>query len=87
MKDDQNHLKDDLKIKLKGVKNIQITGEYIKLDAVLKFASIVSSGGEAKIFIRDGEVFVNGKPCLQRGKKIRDGDIVRFRNDVIRICI
>ena len=73
-------------IKLEGIRNIQITGEYIKLDALLKYASIVSSGGEAKIFIREGEVFVNGESCLQRGKKIKTGDIVRFKNDVLRIC-
>jgi len=87
MKDDFSNHKDDLKVKLSGIKNIQITGEYIKLDALLKFASIVSSGGEAKIFIQNGEVFVNGKLCLQRGKKIRTGDIVRFRNEIIRVCI
>ena len=30
------------------MKTIGITTEYIKLDALLKFAALVSSGGEAK---------------------------------------
>ena len=74
------------KLKISGVKRIEIQGVYIKLDALLKYCSIASTGGEAKIYIQNGEVFVNGKPCLERGKKIRHGDIVKFRNDVLRIC-
>ena len=39
---------------------ITIKTEFIKLDALLKFANLVSSGGEAKIRIAEGEVLVNG---------------------------
>ena len=35
---------------------IKIETEFIKLDALLKFANLVSSGGEAKLRIADGEV-------------------------------
>jgi ribosome-associated protein len=55
---------------------ISITTEFIKLDSLLKLANAVSSGGEAKILIQEGEVLVNGAPCNQRGKKIRPGDQV-----------
>ena len=55
---------------------IKITTEFIKLDALLKFASLVGSGGEAKMLIQDGQVFVNGEVCTMRGKKIRPGDRV-----------
>lgn len=55
---------------------IKINTEFIKLDALLKFASLVSSGGEAKAIIQDGQVLVNGEVCTMRGKKIREGDIV-----------
>ena len=74
-----------MKLKLQGVNNIKITTDHIKLDALLKYANIASSGGEAKIYILNNEVFVNGELCLERGKKIRDGDIVRFRNDIIKV--
>ena len=55
---------------------IKIETEFIKLDALLKFANLVSSGGEAKIRIAEGEVLVNGEICTMRGKKLRPGDIV-----------
>ncbi len=54
---------------------IQIETEFIKLDAFLKFACAVSSGGEAKILIADGAVSVNGEPCTMRGKKLHPGDV------------
>jgi len=58
------------------MKEIRITTEYIKLQDLLKLASVVSTGGEAKLVIQDGEIQVNGEICTQRGKKIRPGDDV-----------
>ena len=58
------------------METIQITTEFIKLQDLLKFASLVSTGGEAKLLIQEGEVMVNGEVCTQRGKKIRPGDDV-----------
>lgn len=58
--------------------SIKITTEFIKLDALLKFASMVGSGGEAKMLIQDGQILVNGEVCTMRGKKIRSGDRVSF---------
>lgn len=57
---------------------VSITTEYVKLESFLKLANAVSSGGMAKNFIQNGEVTVNGEPCLMRGKKLYDGDRVRF---------
>ena len=62
--------------------NIDISGEYIKLDSLLKFAGICGTGGEAKDRILSGGVLVNGKICLLRGKKIYDSDKVSI-NDVV----
>lgn len=67
------------------MRKITISGEFIKLDALLKFANIVSSGGEAKIRIAAGEVFVNGAPCLMRGKKLRTGDTVTLDDESVEI--
>lgn len=58
--------------------SVKITTEFIKLDALLKFASLVNSGGEAKMLIQDGQIFVNGEVCTMRGKKIRSGDKVSY---------
>ena len=59
---------------------IKINTEIIKLDAFLKWAAIVSSGAEAKLFIQDGLVKVNNEICIQRGKKLKVGDIVSFKD-------
>ena len=67
-----------MRVKLHGVRHVPISDEFIKLDALLKYASIASSGGEAKMLIQSGEVFVGGTPCTQRGKKIRPGEVVRY---------
>ena len=58
------------------MKMVTITTEYIKLQDLLKLADAVSTGGEAKIRVQEGEVLVNGEVCTQRGKKIRPGDDV-----------
>ena len=57
---------------------LAISTEFIKLDAALKFASVVESGGEAKEVVQKGLVTVNGEVCTMRGKKLRPGDCVRF---------
>ena len=67
-----------MKVKLCGIKKIPIKSEYIKLDALLKFAAVVSTGGEAKTLIQNGDVLVDGETCVLRGKKIRPGDVVRY---------
>ena len=64
---------------------IKIETEFIKLDALLKFANLVSSGGEAKIRIAEGEVLVNDEVCTMRGKKLRSGDTVEL--DGAKVCI
>ena len=60
------------------MKIVTITTEYIKLQDILKLADAVSTGGEAKIRVQEGEVLVNGETCTQRGRKIRPGDKVDY---------
>ncbi|MBQ9458542.1 MAG: RNA-binding S4 domain-containing protein [Oscillospiraceae bacterium] len=67
------------------MKSITIETEYIKLQDLLKLASLVSTGGEAKLMIAEGGAAVNGEVCTQRGKKIRPGDVVRFREQEITV--
>ena len=74
-----------MKVKVQGVQSVHITGEYIKLDSLLKFASIASTGGEAKYLIQSSEVFVGKEICTSRGKKIRPGEVVRCGDSVILV--
>lgn len=62
---------------------IRISGEYIRLDAILKLAGVVATGGQAKLLIQNGGVLVNGEICLQRGKKITSGSRIQAENTII----
>ena len=57
---------------------MKIDGDHIKLDSFLKAVDAVSSGGEAKLLILDGQVRVNGEMELRRGRKLRMGDRVEL---------
>ncbi len=60
------------------METIRIKTPFIKLDALLKFAALVGTGGEAKHVIAEGLVKLNGETCLQRGRKVCPGDRVDF---------
>lgn len=64
---------------------VYISSEFIRLDALLKFAALAQSGGEAKYYIQEGAVTVNGEVSTQRGKKIRPGDTVCFQNTALEL--
>ena len=66
------------KVKLSGVRRIRITGEHIKLDALLKYASVAYTGGEAKMMILNGDVYVGDERCTVRGRKIKPGEVVKY---------
>ena len=67
------------------MEKIAIKTEFIKLDSLLKFAGLVSTGGEAKELIADGQVQVNGEVCTMRGKKIRPGDTVTLGGTAVSV--
>lgn len=58
------------------MERVIIHTDFIKLDALLKFAGLCETGGEAKERVQAGEVKVNGEVCTMRGKKLRPGDVV-----------
>ena len=65
--------------------NIRETDEFIKLGQALTKAGLVDSGVDAKFFIQDGQVKLNGETELQRGKKLYNGDVVSFNGETIQI--
>ena len=64
---------------------VKISTEFIKLDSFLKFCGAVSLGSEAKMYILDEMVSVNGEICTQRGKKLYKGDVVEFNGDTFKV--
>lgn len=67
------------------MKEIKIETEFIKLEQLMKFASMVQTGGEAKMLIGQELVLVNGEICTMRGKKIRPGDEVEFDGEIYKV--
>lgn len=65
---------------------VVISTEFIKLQDALKFANVVSSGGEAKNLILEEAAKVNGEVCTMRGKKLYPGDLVECMGHRLVIC-
>lgn len=64
---------------------VKIQTEFIKLDSFLKFCGAASLGSEAKMYVLDELVKVNGEICTQRGKKLYRGDIVEFNGEIFKV--
>ena len=64
---------------------IKLRDDFIKLGQALKAAGLVESGVEAKEYIVQGLVIVNGEIETRRGRKLYDGDEVVFDGDKISI--
>lgn len=71
----------------KIMETIKLRDEYIKLGQALKAAGLCETGVDAKYAIEDGLVKVNGNVEYQRGKKLRDGDVVTYQGETIRIVL
>lgn len=67
------------------MQKILIHTEYIKLDALLKFAGLAETGGEAKELVQGGSVRLNGEVCTMRGKKCVPGDVVELDGQTVEI--
>lgn len=61
---------------------IYIKDEFIKLGQAMKLSGLAGSGIEAKIFIGEGRVKVNGETELRRGRKLRKGDKFEYNGKV-----
>ncbi|GMT39902.1 MAG TPA: RNA-binding S4 domain-containing protein [Gammaproteobacteria bacterium] len=67
------------------MREVTISKEPVELYKILKFEGMVSSGGEAKSVIADGQVLVNGETETRKRKKIVSGDIIEYGVETIRI--
>lgn len=60
--------------------------EYIELDKLLKREDLAASGGEARYFISQGLVQVNGVVEMRKRRKLYTGDLVRFNDIEVRVA-
>ena len=51
--------------------------EFITLNVLLKITDLISTGGMAKIFLAENDVYVNGEKENRRGRKLYRGDIIK----------
>ncbi len=68
-----------------AVQEISIRGDMIRLGQLLKLASIVGSGGDAKAMLAAGLVTVNGVEETRRGRQLHDGDVVDADGETVRV--
>ena len=67
------------------MREVEITREPVELYKILKFEGLVSTGGEAKLLIGDGQVTVNGEIETRRRRKMLSGDVIEFRGDRLEL--
>jgi S4 domain protein YaaA len=67
------------------MKEVKIKTEYITLGQLIKYLSLVGSGGEVKFFIMESHILLNEEPENRRGKKIYPNDVVEINNQTYRI--
>lgn len=59
--------------------------EFITLGQLVKVLGFIGNGGEAKLFLADAVVSVNGEADNRRGRKIRPGDAVSINGEEIEV--
>ena len=64
---------------------IKIKDDNINWGQLIKLAGLVDSGVEAKYAIQNSLVYVNGQIDTRRGRKVVQGDIIKFKNEEIKV--
>ncbi len=67
------------------VDDVPIRDESIRLGQLLKLASLIEVGGDAKEVLADGLVQVNGEVETRRGRQLRHGDVVELGGQSVRV--
>ncbi len=66
---------------------VELSKEPVELYKILKFEGMVSSGGEAKLVIEQGQVMVNNSIEQRKRKKIVSGDKIEFAGEVMIMTV
>jgi ribosome-associated protein len=56
--------------------DVPIRGDTIRLGQLLKLAGLIDHGSEARAFLADRQVLVNGEREQRRGRQLHPGDVV-----------
>lgn len=64
---------------------VEVSYQPIELCKLLKIANMVGGGGEAKIVISEGYVYLNQEVEFQKRKKVYHQDVVEFNGEIIQV--
>jgi ribosome-associated protein len=67
------------------MQQFELKSDYIELIKLLKLLRFVGTGGHAKIVVEEGEVKLNGEVEFRKRAKLREGDVVEYGNEKVRI--
>ncbi|WP_309113429.1 RNA-binding S4 domain-containing protein [Saccharothrix sp.] len=67
------------------IREVEISDDMIRLGQFLKLAGLAENGAHARELVEDGEVTVNGRVEVQRGKQLRGGDVVAVGAEKVRL--
>ncbi len=67
------------------MKQIKISTEFVTLGQFLKLANLIQTGGEAKFYLKENKVIVNGEEDNRRGRKLYSRNIVEVENQTFEI--
>ena len=70
---------------LRRMREIPIRGDMIRLGQLLKLAGIVGGGGDAKAFLAEETVLVNGEPDNRRGRQLHPGDVIAVAGEELQL--
>ena len=65
---------------------VSIHTEYIQLDQLLKYANVLSTGGQVKVLLEENKITLNDIVVTENRKKIYPNDVVTIANE-IRITV
>ncbi len=63
----------------------ELSGDFIKLNQLLKAEGLCDSGGAGKALVAGGSVKVDGQVELRKTAKIRPGQVVEIGNVAIHV--
>lgn len=67
------------------MKQITISTEFVTLGQFLKLADLIQTGGEAKFYLQEHEVKIDGEFDNRRGRKLYNDMVVEIENKTFKI--
>lgn len=65
--------------------DFELDRDFVELNQLLKLAGIADSGGQGKVIVASGAVYVDGAQELRKTAKIRAGQVVELDGMRIRV--